>query len=129
MNLGIDVHGVIDRYPDIFSNMSNTIVANGGQVHIITGSSETDDIKDHLRDIGIIWTDFFSISDQLIYEGHQPDYDKDGNIWFDNELWDPMKGHYCNMFEIDLHFDDTSRYSQYFSTPFVLWPSGPKSWT
>ncbi len=128
MKLGIDVHGVIDRHPIVFSNMANAVIGGGGEVHVITGAPETDEIKDHLSDLGIPWTEFFSITDQLLFEEYIPTYSETGGMWFPDDIWNPMKGHYCSLHNIDLHFDDTAEYGQYFSTPFALWPQDDSVW-
>ena len=39
MKLGLDIHGVIDSNPESFAFMSQSVIANNGEVHIITGGS------------------------------------------------------------------------------------------
>lgn len=38
----------------------------------------------------------------------------------DKTLWDKTKGEYCKTHGINLMIDDTERYAQHFSTPFVF---------
>ena len=42
--LGLDLHGVIDSIPNEFKFLSNAIVSSGGEVHILTGGSWTDEL-------------------------------------------------------------------------------------
>jgi hypothetical protein len=128
MKLGLDIHGVIDSNPESFAFMSQSIISNNGEVHIITGGSWTAELEDQLKDYGIKWTSHFSVYDYLVDSG----IDSIGTIRFpdgtiqkkfDYELWDTIKAGYCRSNEIDLHIDDTEVYSKYFTTPFLLYKS------
>ena len=128
MKLGLDIHGVIDSNPESFSFMSQSVIAGGGEVHIITGGSWTSDLEEQLKGYGIKWTSHFSVYDYLLDSG----IDSIGTIQFpdgtiqekfDYHLWDTIKAGYCKSNEIDLHIDDTEVYSKYFTTPFLLYKS------
>ena len=128
MKLGLDIHGVIDSNPKSFAFMSQSIISNGGEVHIITGGSWTTELEDQLKGYGIKWTSHFSVYDYLVNSG----IDSIGTIQFpdgtiqekfDYDLWDTIKAGYCKSNEIDLHIDDTEVYSKYFTTPFLLYKS------
>ncbi len=133
--LGLDVHGVIDAMPDFFAFLTDSIVKNGGEVHIITGGHWNSDFETQLKTFGISWTHNFSVYDHLIEkevsivgEIEFPD----GSIQkkFENGLWDNIKAEYCKENNISLHIDDTLRYNDFFSTPFArLWSHNntPKS--
>lgn len=129
MKLGLDIHGVIDYKPEIFSFISKSVIASGGEVHIITGGSWREDLIQLVKKSGVVWTHYFSVYDHLKEIGA----DEDGKIQFpdgtiqrkfDSELWDSVKGEYCKLNNIDLHIDDTEAYSKYFTTTFLLFKSG-----
>ena len=71
MKIGLDIHGVIDHNPELFSRMSKKLVEKGHKVYIITGSMRTPEVEQQLKDLGIVYTDFFSISDHLISNGEK----------------------------------------------------------
>lgn len=119
--IGLDYHGVIDKDPKFYSKFSRGIVWSGNEIHIITGSPETQEIEDQLNFLGIYWTHFYSIQDDLISQGHIPNIQEgDNSLWFPDDVWDEAKGLYCSKNEINLHYDDTERYGEYFTTPFML---------
>jgi len=120
--IGLDLHGTIDHCPDFFSILSELFVSNGGEVHIITGSRETDEVHEELKELGIVYTDFFSITDQLLFEGLEHTINEDGTYNFDSDKWDAVKGAYASLVELDFHIDDTAIYGDYFKTPFFLYP-------
>ena len=128
MKLGLDIHGVIDSNPESFAFMSQSVITNNGEVHIITGGSWTTDLEEQLKGYGIKWTSHFSVYDYLVDSG----IDSIGTIQFpdgtiqkkfDYHLWDTIKAGYCKSNNIDLHIDDTEVYSNYFTTPFLLYKS------
>lgn len=128
MKLGLDIHGVIDSNPKSFAFMSQSVISNGGEVHIITGGSWTTELENQLKGYDIKWTSHFSVYDYLLDSG----IDSIGTIQFpdgtiqkkfDYHLWDTIKAGYCKSNSIDLHIDDTEVYSKYFTTPFLLYKS------
>lgn len=123
--IGIDIHGVIDKMPDFFSFLSESIIKNGGEVHIITGGTWNDDLINELNSYGIKWTHYFSVYDYMlnnfepiIGEVIFPDGTKQKK--FKNEDWNSAKAKYCEDNSISLHIDDKISYGQYFVTPFSL---------
>lgn len=128
MRLGLDIHGVIDSNPESFAFMSRSVIAEGGEVHIITGGSWTSELEAQIRGYGVEWTSCFSVYDYLVSTGIESIGKirfPDGTIQekFDSDLWDTIKGGYCRKNKIDLHIDDTEVYSRYFTTPFLLYKS------
>ena len=127
--IGIDIHGVISLMPDFFSFLSESIIKNNGEVHIITGGSWTPELVNLLKSFNIKYTHHFSVYDHLKEIGAKENGKikfPDGTIQrkFDSDLWDSIKGDYCKNNNIDLHIDDTEAYSKYFTTPFLLFKSG-----
>ena len=133
MKLSLDIHGVIDYKPEIFSFISKSVIASGGEIHIVTGGSWGEELIELVKKSGVVWTHHFSVYDHLKSIGAE----KMGRIKFpdgttqkkfDNDLWDSIKGEYCQKNGIDLHIDDTEIYSKYFTTPFLLFKSGDELW-
>ena len=121
--LGLDLHGILNDNP-MFRRMAKLFVADGNEVHIITGSQWKSKIEKELLDIGIKrdvhYTHSFSITDYLIEQGNAVTWQDPDNPWFDKEEWNKAKATYCRENEIDMHFDDTAEYGNHFSTPFFL---------
>ena len=140
MKLGLDLHGVIDACPELFSHLSHLLrhgeyfphkgIYVKNEVHIITGSSITSQIKDQLKEYQIWYTHLFSITDYhtQIFERlpdnhpekelHRVTWDAQGRPWMDSNIWDKTKADYCAENKIDLHLDDTEKYGHFFTTPF-----------
>ncbi len=127
MKFALDIHGVIDSLPEVFSFLSKAIISNGGEVHLITGGTWSKDLEDKVNSLNIKYTHKFSVYDHLI----ETNVDIVGEIEFpdgtiqkkfkDGE-WDRVKGEYCLNNNISLHIDDTLIYNDFFKTPFArLW--------
>lgn len=121
MKLGLDVHGVIDRHPEMFSMMAKSVIEDGGEVHIITGTKEDQSLHDLLILHDIPYTEIFSVTDQLLFEEYEHSFDEHSRPVFEDSIWNRTKGDYCSLWNIDIHFDDTPEYAIHFSTPFFLW--------
>lgn len=119
LKLGLDIHGVIDRQPELFSYITHNLKKNNHEIHILTGSHITDDIINELNSYNVVWDKLFSISDYHKESGTKMWYDENGNPWIDNKDWDVTKGIYCKENNIDLCLDDTERYGKYFETKFL----------
>ena len=112
MNIGLDIHGVIDQYPDLFERLCYEWASRGHIIHIITGEPKetarpaTDDL---------IFQHFFSIVDHHI-EQQTPSLrcDENGHYWVSREEWVSTKGIYAKQVGLDIHFDDQVEYAPYF---------------
>lgn len=126
-SIGIDIHGVIDSLPGFFAFLTDAFIKNGGDVHVITGGTFDDDLKNKLKELNIKYTHTFSVYDYLI-ESKSPTFGEivfpDGTIQkkFNDLAWDSAKAEYCKRNNISLHLDDTLIYNEHFTTPFArLW--------
>ncbi len=125
--LGLDLHGVVDSMPKEFSFLTNAIVSAGGEVHILTGGSWTEELEGQIKSYGIVWTNHLSVYDYLIETGAETTGEiqfPDGTIQkkFNDGAWDKIKADYCRDNKISLHIDDTLIYNDFFTTPFArLW--------
>lgn len=125
MKLGLDIHGVLDTNPELFTHIAKQY----DEVHIITGGSFDNTDYTLLYDLYGYgdgkkwWTHQFSIYDHLLdtkaktndelgVASHHP---------FPDETWNKIKAEYCVKHEIDLHIDDMQQYLTYFTTPYMLY--------
>ncbi|MFW6219685.1 MAG: hypothetical protein ACOC33_02450, partial [bacterium] len=121
MKIGLDIHGVIDHNPELFSRMSKQLIEKGHKVYIITGSMQTVEVEQNLKELGIVYTDFFSISDYLINKGEKVTFSNPDNPWFESDVWNRVKAEFCENEGIDFHFDDSIEYAEHFiNSIFVL---------
>lgn len=126
--LGIDIHGVLDCNPRFFVSQATEILKKKGEVHIITGIPYSKKVEKELLGYNKgkkYWTHFFSIESYLVMMNTPYELDKNGRKSFDPNLWNRVKAHYCAERKIDLHYDDSPEYAQYFSTPIMLFMPNP----
>jgi len=112
LNIGCDIHGVIDQYPDLFENLCWKWASKGHIIHIITGEPK---VTARPATDNLIYQKFFSIVDYHI-EQKTPSLRRDekGHYWVDREEWVSTKGKYAERVGLDLHFDDQIEYAPYF---------------
>jgi hypothetical protein len=114
MKYGWDLHGVLDTYPEIYGPMTRALVAAGHEVHVITGASQTEEVESKLKEMGIEWTHFFSITDYHEKRGDVEIRWVDGKPWMDADVWNRTKGDYCREVGIAWLIDDSPVYGKYF---------------
>lgn len=120
MKVGIDLHGVGDKLPHFFSLISQLLVDNGHEVHLMTGEQSSERLFEQIEGCGLKYTHLFSISDFHIERGTEMNYDEFGNPWMTKEVWDKTKYEYAKETGLELVIDDTERYSNYFvDIPFI----------
>jgi hypothetical protein len=119
LKIGLDIHGIIDSQPKLFSYITKSLKKDNHEIHIITGSHINQEIIDELKSYEVVWDELFSISDYHKEFGTKMWYDENENPWIDDEDWDRTKGEYCKRNNINLHIDDTERYGKYFETKFI----------
>lgn len=118
--VGIDIHGVIDTYPERFKQLSKALVNSGAEVHIITGSKRDERINKLLSDSEIAFTHYFSIVEHLEANG-QITW-RDNQPYAEESQWNIAKRNYCQAQSIDLMIDDSPIYRDTFvdiSTNFL----------
>lgn len=116
----LDIHGIVNTHPEFFAAITQSLVKDGWEIHILTGSHiEECNIKEELEKYGISYTHLFSIADyhrENKTEGMW--YDPNGDPWVTDEEWDKTKADYCKRNNIPFCLDDTARYANHFETPF-----------
>lgn len=119
--VGIDVHGVIDTFPNDFKRLSNALLDAGHEVHIVTGLKYDGHIQEELDKAGIRYSHYFSIVDQLESDGIDIKW-VDGLPWAPDKEWNEAKAKYCESVHMDLMIDDSYVYRDTFhdiSTVFL----------
>jgi len=118
--IGIDIHGVIDKNPKIFSKLTQWLKSNGYEIHILTGAKITEELITQLITFNIQYNRLFSILDYHEKNGKTDMWQDDkGNWWIDDDIWNKTKSMYAEGESLDLHIDDTRKYGEYFNTPFI----------
>jgi hypothetical protein len=125
MNLGFDLHGVIDKKPEEFKHTADLFISMGCKIFIISGSS-IDKATKELSSLGIKpnihYHKILSVTDSLLKGGLKGRQDDNGNWWFEEISWWQEKGNLCLDYNIDIMFDDSEKYELHMpsSTKFVL---------
>jgi hypothetical protein len=119
MKYGLDIHGVSDTKKKFFSLFSQRAIANGHEVHVITGNMRTPQIEAELKEYGIHYTHFFGVADKLLADGKVAFWKDKDNPFFDEKDWNKVKGEYCAEQGINLHFDDSDEYRKHFTTLYL----------
>lgn len=119
MRIGLDFHGVIDAEPELFSKFTQECIKNGWEIHILTGQEDTPELRETIKNYGIHFTHFFSITTYHKELGTKITYDEKGNPWMDESVWNRTKAIYCYSYDIDIHIDDSDIYGKYFDTTYL----------
>lgn len=114
LKIGLDIHGVIDTFPEKFKQLSYALAKDGAEVHIITGIKRDSDVEQLLKSAGIRFTHYFSIVEQLESTGVPIEW-KDGLPFADEDKWNNAKRDYCDSVGIDFMFDDSPVYLKTFN--------------
>lgn len=115
MNIGFDFHGVLNLKDDKFRKLAQRYREQGHSVHILTGPTEQQFLKEAegLVEKGVHYDYLFSISDYLITKGHEFTGSKEFPVFAD-DVWNDAKGEYAFYSNLDEHYDDFEEYGKYF---------------
>lgn len=115
---GFDVHGVLDKYPNLLLVMKSLMDA-GHDVHVMTGPSRPLALE-HLKaigaELGVHYNHLYSITDDLISRGFDVTWRDPRNPVFADAPWDSAKANYCKDEDICMLFDDSPVYGTYFES-------------
>lgn len=132
MKFGFDIHGVLDTHPEVYAAMTQALVAAGHEVHVITGAVWTQETDDQLKEFGIEWTHFFSITTYHEEKGEIEVKWVDGKPYMDADAWNCTKAEYCRDNDIAWLIDDSPVYGKHFDDAniYVLQrdPSATERW-
>lgn len=124
MKLGLDIHGVINKDPQVFIKLAKNTAS---EVHIITGITITDKLVKQLKEYNKgkqWWTHLVSVEDELMKSIPCTGFNEFDRPYWEDEVWNSFKGIYCANNNIDIHFDDSHEYREYFNkdiTKFILY--------
>jgi len=108
LNLSLDVHGVINKEPNYFSEL---FYINGDKgINFIMWD--------------IPFNRLLSISDYHVLKGSKGLwFDEKYTLWMSGGKWNSTKAHLASINDIDFHIDDAKFgiYGKYFSTPYIYY--------
>lgn len=120
MKYAFDIHGVLDKYEDYRELLRHLYKEHA--IYIISGQPLDDEIKDFLIGNMLVnsYDHYFSIETELLKRG-APYEETENGKFFADEIWNPVKAEICAEHGINIMFDDTEVYAEYFKgTTFCL---------
>ena len=124
MKIGFDIHGVLDKDPELFKYIINALRQKGHEVHVITGREINDDLLKELDELRIPYDYLFSITSYHKSIGTYITYKNDDPTQplIAPPKWDRTKGEYAKEVGLDIHIDDSEVYGDYFpkETNYVI---------
>lgn len=113
MRIGLDLHGVIDRFPEEFALLTRRWVrVYGHEVHVVTGSPWAV-AQSQVDRCSICYTHRFSIVDYHRTIG-TPMAEKENGWWMEQDVWNRTKGDYAERVGLGIHFEDSLEYAAWF---------------
>ena len=117
MRISLDVHGVISKVPKFFSWYIDYLKAEGHEVFILTGQAFGTRLLRELVSYEIVFDKVLSITTYhrsigtaMWYTDGDPEQPR-----MLDKVWDPTKATLCQMYNIDIHVDDSDVYGKYFT--------------
>ena len=131
LKIGLDIHGVIDSDPDFFRELTRKLHKEGHMVFVLTGREICNEILQELNSHGIYYDELFSITSYHKSIGTHMSYlNGDKTQPLINPIkWDRTKADYAERVGLDIHFDDSIDYKEYFvgKTQYILFSPAIKS--
>tara|TARA_R110000772_G_scaffold2410_4_gene8602 strand:- start:71294 stop:71767 length:474 start_codon:yes stop_codon:yes gene_type:complete len=115
--IGFDIHGVLDKNPELFSDIINRFRELNYEIHILTGSLIDKKLIDEIRSYNIKYDYIFSILGYHRKIGTEM-WENEHGWWIDDDVWEGTKAIYCKNNNINFHIDDSRLYGNHFETPF-----------
>lgn len=125
IKIGLDVHGVINKDPDLFRRLTTHLRKNGVEIHILTGVEIGDLLLKELSNIGVEYDHLFSITSYHKSIGTYITYKNDDKTQplIAPPKWNRSKADYAKKVGLHIHLDDSPLYKEYFhwSTQYVIY--------
>jgi hypothetical protein len=128
LRIGLDLHGVIDDNPYMFSTLAKTATEQKHEIYIVTGQEDSPALKKELIACGMdgSYKDILSITSYQKKLGTSITYVKGDKSqpMMDPEIWNPSKAMLCASAGIDFMIDDSEIYGKYFNnirTQYILY--------
>jgi hypothetical protein len=125
IRVGIDFHGVLDIYKNLFKTILPLIRKAGDlEIHIITGPPLIEAMSE-VKSTGYVKGKHFdflhTVVEYLDVTGHKIWQDDKGNWWAKDDDWWSTKANICKYYNIDFMLDDSEKYAPYFvgKTKFI----------
>lgn len=116
INIGFDLHGVLDVYADYMVPLLKKLCDKGYAIHILSGPSRQK-IEQELLKLGykpeFHYHYLFSIVDYLKASNTKMWKDDKNTWWAKDETWWKSKGYYCKTTNCEYLFDNSNRYKKY----------------
>jgi hypothetical protein len=117
VRISIDVHGVITERPEFFAHLTQKLVRQHNAVFILTGQAAGIALVRELAMYNILFHHILSITTYhrtigtpIRYKNGDPTQPK-----MPYGVWSPTKARLCDLYDIDLHIDDSDVYGDYFT--------------
>ena len=115
MKIAFDVHGVLDTLPE-YRMLLRTMLRDGHTIYIMSGQPLDEEMEAFLDkyDLYDKFHHYRSVETYLLEQGNT-DYEiRDGQKFWVDEIWDPVKAQMCEEEDIDMIFDNSLSYAQTF---------------
>jgi len=113
MKIGLDIHGVIDIYPEFFRTFSFHLMTKGHEVFIVTGQ-KWEKAEPQVKNLNISYNSYFSIVDYHLQIKTPMKQNYKNEWWMEDNIWNRSKGDFAKEVGLNIHFDDSRKYLQYF---------------
>jgi len=127
INIGVDLHGVIDSNIDLFETLSIAVRLHGCKIYIISGPPK-EDVEKELENIRVYkdihYDELFTIVNYLKSIKAKMWLGEKNTWWASDEDWWGAKAAICEHLKIDIMIDNTEMYKPYFKnikTKFLLY--------
>lgn len=116
MRIAFDVHGVLDTLPE-YRDLMRSMFTYGHTIFIISGQPLDKEMKQLLKnhDLELFYDHYRSVETYLLEKGNlKYEIHDNGQKFWPDEIWDPVKAQICKEEEIDMIFDNSLSYAQTF---------------
>jgi len=113
MKIAFDVHGVLDTYVH-FRNTAKSVLSRRDSLYIISGQLYDKNMQETLDWAGLKDYRYFSITQELLDKDPNLITWIDGKPWADDDVWNRVKADICHREGIDVIYDDSPIYGEYF---------------
>ena len=114
MIIAFDVHGVLDTYEHFRTMLSCFRKLPDYSIYLISGSLFDSEMQNVLGEHNIKFDKYFSITQELLSANPKLINWVNGKPYAKEYLWDSMKAIICQREKVDILYDDSPKYGQYF---------------
>lgn len=119
MRIAFDLHGVIDKYLDLYKQFMKHLKSKNVEIYIVSGPPMQQLAKElEVLELvqGVHYDRMISVVDFLKEYFPEVKWRQDykGNWWTNEDDWWASKDLICREYKIDILFDDSPGYGEYF---------------